>query len=214
MRVAIVGGTAGLGYALAARLAHAGVDVVIGSRQAEKAAEAAATLGVEGQENMRSVVGADIVVVTVPYPAMGAIYKALKETLPAGAVVIDATAPLASEVGGKPTRMIGVWEGSAAQFAKSLLGKDIHLASGFHTVMANALADVSTPLACDILVCGDAEGKSAAQSLIEKIEGARYVDCGPLENARILESLVALIIGIQIRNKLERGAGIRITGLD
>lgn len=214
MRVAIVGGTAGLGYGLAARLAHVGVDVVIGSRQSEKAADAAAKLAVEGMQNFEAVLGADIVIVTVPYPAMAAIYKGLKETLSPGAVVIDATAPLASEVGGRSTRMIGVWEGSAAQFAKGLLGQDIHLASGFHTVMADVMADVTSPLDCDILVCGDTEGKVAAQLLIEKIEGARYVDCGPLENARILESLVALLVGINIRNKLDAGAGIRITGLD
>jgi 8-hydroxy-5-deazaflavin:NADPH oxidoreductase len=219
MKVAIVGGTAGLGFGLAVRLAHSGAEVVIGSRQAEKAvmaADAAAKASgaeLQGGANPDVVAGAEAVIVAVPFPGQAPIYKGIKEALGPGTAVIDCTVPLASEVGGKATRLLGVWEGSAAQQARGILGKEIPLASAFHTVMAAALEDASHPIDQDILVCGDPPAKETARRVVELISGARFIDCGPLENARILESLTALLIGINIRNKLTPGAGIHITGL-
>lgn len=218
--IAIVGGTAGLGFGLAVRLAHLGESVLIGSRQAEKAVLAVdearskvAEGAIEGGANPEVVADASLVVVTVPFPGQAATYKAIKPALKEGALVLDCTVPLASEVGGKPTRMLGVWEGSAAQQAKGILGKDIKLASGFHTVMSDVLEEVTEPVDQDILLCGDADVKEFVSGLISKIPGAKYVDCGGLENARILESLTALLIGINSRYKLHPGAGIRIAGL-
>lgn len=222
MRVAIIGGTAGLGYGLALRLAAAGDEVTIGSRTADKAQAAAAkasqALGgkqVDSAENPVAVKGADAVVVTVPFPGQAAMYKAIKENMTPGTVVLDCNVPLASEVGGKATRLLGVWEGSAAQQAKGILGKDFPVASGFHTVMSGRLESVDDPLDGDVLVCGDKAALDVAEKIVGKIKGARYVDCGPLESARILESLTALLIGLNIRYKLEEGAGagIRIQGL-
>lgn len=220
MRVAIVGGTAGLGYGLAKRLAAAGDEVVIGSRAAEKAeaaaahvAEAAGSASVTGGANPDIVKGMDAVVVTVPFPGQAPLYKSLKDNLVTGTAVIDCNVPLASEIGGKATRLLGVWEGSAAQQAKGILGKDFPMASGFHTVMSDTLEDISVPLDSDVLVCGDKDGRAAAEEMVGKIDGARFVDCGPLENARILESLTPLLIGLNIRYKLHPGAGIRIQNL-
>lgn len=220
MKVAILGGTAGIGYGLAKRLAVAGDEVVIGSRAAEKAeaaaahvAEAAASSSVSGGANPEIVKGADAVVVTVPFPGQAPLYKSIKENLAVGTALIDCNVPLASEIGGKSTRLLGVWEGSAAQQAKGILGKDFPVASGFHTVMADTLEDISVPLDSDVLVCGDKDARGVAEEMVGKIQGARYVDCGPLENARILESLTPLLIGINIRYKLHPGAGIRIQGL-
>ncbi|MGH2809994.1 MAG: NADPH-dependent F420 reductase [Actinomycetota bacterium] len=222
MRVAIIGGTAGLGYGLALRLAAAGDEVTIGSRTADKAQAAAAkasqALGgkqVDSAENPVAVKGADAVVVTVPFPGQAAMYKAIKENMTPGTVVLDCNVPLASEVGGKATRLLGVWEGSAAQQAKGILGKDFPVASGFHTVMSGRLESVDDPLDGDVLVCGDKAARDVAEKIVGKIKGARYVDCGPLESARILESLTALLIGLNIRYKLEEGAGagIRVQGL-
>jgi NADPH-dependent F420 reductase len=143
MRIAIVGGTGGLGYGLAVRLAHAGQDVVIGSRSADRAQAAAhrvkALLGpklqgsVEGGANAEVVKDATVVMVTVPFPGQADTYKAIKSSIGPNTTVIDCTVPLASEVGGRPTRMLGVWEGSAAQQARSICGRDLSLASGFHT---------------------------------------------------------------------------------
>jgi 8-hydroxy-5-deazaflavin:NADPH oxidoreductase len=221
MRVAVVGGTAGIGYGIALRVAKAGDEVVIGGRQAEKAVriagEAKGVVGdaakISGAANPDAVAGADVVLVTVPYPGLADTYKNIKPHLSAGATIIDCNVPLASEVGGKPTRLLGIWEGSVAQQAKGILGKDFNMASGFHTVMAAKLAKVDSPLDADVLVCGDAKARPVAEELVGRIEGARFVDCGPLETARILESLTALLIGINIRYKLDPGAGIRVAGL-
>ncbi|HEX2258331.1 MAG TPA: NADPH-dependent F420 reductase [Actinomycetota bacterium] len=221
MRITVVGGTAGIGNGIALRLAKAGDQVVIGSRKAEKAekvaGEARELLGSEadvtGAANEEAVSGAEIVVVTVPYPGLADTYKALKPQLDADVTVVDCNVPLASEVGGKPTRMLGIWEGSAAQQAKGILGKGTSVASGFHTVMAAKLIDVKKPLEADVLVCGDSAARKVVRQMVDKIEKARFVNCGPLENARILESLTALLIGINIRYKLDPGAGVRIAGL-
>ena len=126
--------------------------------------------------------------------------------------MIDASVPLAAQVGGKPTQMIGVWQGSAAQQAASLLPEGVQIVSALHTVSAAMLADLDHAFDEDVLVCGDAkEQKAIASELIETIDGLRAVDAGRLENSRITESLTALMIGINIRNKAH--AGIRITGL-
>lgn len=220
MRIAVVGGTAGLGFGLALRFAKAGQEVVIGSRQAEKgvmAADRASSLvpgaSVQGGENSDVVKDAEAVIVAVPFPGQAGIYKSIKEELAPETTVIDCTVPLASEFGGKATRVLGVWEGSAAQQAKGILGGDFHFGSGFHTVMASLLERVEEPVDEDVLVCGDAEAKKSAEALVGMIPGARFVDCGPLESARILESITALLVGINIRYKLDPGAGIRITRL-
>lgn len=223
MRIAIVGGTAGLGYGLAVRLVTAGQDVVIGSRSAERAQAAAdrvsAAVGagvsgtVTGGANPEIVKNVDVVMVTVPFPGQADTYKAIKATLPPDVTVIDCTVPLASEVGGRPTRMLGVWEGSAAQQARSVVGRDVSLASGFHTIMAGTLEATGLSVDQDILICGDGDARKVAAEVVSFLPGARSVDCGGLETARILESLTALLIGINGRYKLHPGAGLHVTGL-
>ncbi|MEA2591310.1 MAG: 8-hydroxy-5-deazaflavin:NADPH oxidoreductase [Actinomycetota bacterium] len=223
MRIAIVGGTGGLGYGLAVRLAAAGEDVVIGSRSAERAQSAAARVkaalgarlkgSVAGGANAEIVKDANVVMVTVPFPGQADTYKAIKSSLGPNTTVIDCTVPLASEVGGRPTRMLGVWEGSAAQQARSIVGRDVSLASGFHTIMAGTLEAIELPCDQDILICGDPEARKVAAEVVGFLPGARCVDCGGLETARILESLTALLIGINGRYKLHPGAGLRVTGL-
>ena len=109
--------------------------------------------------------------------------------------------------------MLGVWEGSAAQQARSIVGREVTLASGFHTIMAGTLEATELSLDQDVLVCGDPDGRKMAAEVVGLLKGARYVDCGSLETARILESLTALLIGINGRYKLHPGAGLRVTGL-
>ena len=220
MRVSIVGGTAGLGFAMAVRLAAARQEVVIGSRAAEKGVMMADKVKalvpegrIEGGDNTNVVEDAELVVVAVPFVGQADIYRSIKESIPTGIPVLDCTVPLAAEVGGKATRMLGVWEGSAAQQAKAILGRDHSMASGFHSVGAGHLEAIDSPVSEDVLVCGEPEAKGAVESLVMSIDGARFVDCGPLENARILESLTALLITINRRYKVQHGAGVKITNL-
>ena len=217
--VSIIGASGALGQGLALRWAQAGVPLVLGSREAQRAAEAAAAVvaavpgaAVEGVDNVAAAAVSPVVVLSVPFSAQAKTIKQIAESLTPGQLVIDATVPLAAQVGGKPTQILGVWQGSAAQQAASLLPEGVAIVSALHTVSAASLAEPDHTFDEDVLVCGDAkEQKAIASELIETIGGLRAVDAGRLENSRITESLTALMIGINIRNKAH--AGIRITGL-
>jgi len=219
-RIAILGGTGAEGSGLAYRLGKAGEHVVIGSRDATRAAATAKqlreTLGggapIEGMENAAAAAACDVAILTVPFAGVAALLKQLKSSWKAGTVVIDATVPLAAAVGGAATRMLGVWQGSAAEQARELLPAGVSLAAAFQNLSAELLASHAS-VDCDVLVCGDdEEAKKVATELVGKIEGARALNGGRLENARIIESLTALLIGLNLRYKVHT-AGIRFTGL-
>lgn len=218
-RVAVIGGTGDEGFGLACRWAAADIGVTIGSRDKGRAEDAAGRLAAavqgadaEGLQNEDAAAAADVVVVTVPFAGEGAIYRSIAGHLRDGAVVIDGTVPVEAAVGGRATHVLGVWEGSAAQLAQSLLPKGTIVCAAFHTLAAVALSDLGTPLEGDVLVCGPKAGKQVVRELVDAIPGLRFVDAGPLENARIVEPLTALLIGINRRYETDR-AGIRITGL-
>jgi NADPH-dependent F420 reductase len=196
------------------------MDVVIGSRDAERARTAAAKLNervpgnkIRGLPNEEAAAASDLIVVTVPFSAQAGIYKSIADYLRPEAVVVDCTVPVAANVGGKVTHTLGVWEGSAAQHAKSFLPKGIRMCAAFHSLAAVALNDIDVALEGDVLVCGPKEGKVAIKELISAIPNLGYVDAGPLENARIVEPITALLIGINHRYKTDR-SGIKITGID
>jgi hypothetical protein len=217
--VSIVGATGALGFGLAVRLGAAGVPVVIGSRDHGRAGEAAtrACAAVPagefvGLQNDACVREMDTVILTVPFRNQVENLTSLQGALSAGQLLIDATVPLAAAVGGKPTRALGVWQGSAAQQARELVPDGVGVVSAFHTVSAALLTDLSHQLDEDVLMCGDSrDDKARAAELVERIDGLRPVDCGKLEMARIVEQLTPLIISINVRNKVS--AGIKITGL-
>lgn len=216
--IPIIGGTGALGYGLAVRLARAGQTIVIGSRKPERAEEAAERLReavpgaeVEGVGNGEAAQRGPVVFLTVPFRAHSETLTNLKEALAEGQVLVDCTVPLAAAISGKATRTVGVWQGSAAQQAQEMVPDGVTVVSALHTVSAATLAG-GGPLDEDVLVCGDrkADRKRVAE-LIQLIEGLRSVDAGPLEQARIVEPLTAMLIGINSRYKAH--AGIRITGL-
>jgi NADPH-dependent F420 reductase len=218
--IAIVGGTGPEGAGLALRWVRAGETVVIGSRDAQRAAAAAAQIAsrvgpqarISGAENSAAVAAAEIVVLTVPFAAQATTLKALKASFRPGTIMIDATVPLAASVGVAATRVLGVWQGSAAEQAAELAPKEVAVAAAFHNISANLLAG-DAPVDCDVIVCSDQEpARQAAAELAEKIPGARAVNGGRLENARIVEQLTALLVGINIRYKVH-SAGLRLTGL-
>jgi len=218
MKVAVIGGTGEEGHGLALRWALAGLDVVIGSRAAERAETAAAEIAdrsggsVTGLDNAAAAAAADVVMVTVPFSGQAAIYKAIAGHVREGAVVVDGTVPVAASVGGKPTHTLGVWEGSAAQQAQALLPKGTTMCAAFHSLAAAALNEADSPLEGDVLVVGSKVGKEKVRELVEAIPDLRFVDAGPLENARIIEPITSLLIGINRRYDTDR-SGIRITGI-
>jgi hypothetical protein len=217
--VCIIGASGALGFGLAVRLGRAGVPVVIGSRDAARAVETAARAReavpageFSGYENARAVGKAERVVLSVPFRSQSETLTNLKGAWREGQLLIDATVPLAAAVSGRATRMLGVWQGSAAQQAQEMAGAGVRVVSALHTVSAAALSDLDQELDEDVLVCGDARAdKREAAELLGRIEGLRCVDCGRLEMARITESLTALLIAVNSRYRAH--AGIRLTGL-
>jgi NADPH-dependent F420 reductase len=223
--IAIVGGTGAEGSGLAARWARAGEKVIIGSRDAQRAAAAAATLReqiagslgppaqieISGAENAAACEAADIVVLTVPFENHVETLKRLKPVLRRGQILVDSTVPLASSVGGRGTRTLGVWQGSAAQQAAELVPEGVAVVAALHNTSAEVLqGDASVD--CDVIVCSDdQQAAKTVRTLVRKIPGVRALDGGKLENARIVEQITALLIGMNIRSKGH--AGIRITGL-
>ena len=218
--IAILGGTGAEGSGLAFRMAKAGEHILIGSREAARAQEAARLLRerigdgalIEGLDNPSAAAACDLAVLTVPFSGVVPLLKQLKSIWKPGTIVIDTTVPLAATVGGAATRVLGVWQGSAAEQTKELLPPSVSLAAAFQNLGAESLAG-DEPVDCDVLVCSDDEKtKQVASELVSKIPGARPLNDGKLENARIVESLTALLIGLNMRYKVH-GAGIRFTGL-
>src|SRR5437588_8101845 len=218
--IAILGGTGAEGSGLAFRMAKAGEHILIGSREAARAQEAARLVRerigdgalIEGMDNPSAAAACDLAVLTVPCSGGVRLLKELKSIWKPGTIVIDTTVPLAATVGGAATRVLGVWQGSAAEQTKELLPPSVSLAAAFQNLGAESLAG-DEPVDCDVLVCSDDEKtKQVASELVSKIPGARPLNGGKLENARIVESLTALLIGLNMRYKVH-GAGIRFTGL-
>jgi hypothetical protein len=217
--IPIIGGTGALGAGLAVRWAKAGAPVVLGSRSAERAEEAAAKVRgkvpgaeIEGLTNEEAAQRAEIVFLTVPFRAQSENLNNLRETLQPGQILVDCTVPLAAAVSGKATRSLGVWQGSAAQQAQEMVPEGVTVIAALHTVGAPTLSDTEAELGEDVLVCGDRKAEKARVArLIELIEGLRAVNAGPLEMARIVEQLTPMLISVNIRYKAH--AGIRLTGL-
>jgi len=217
--VTIVGATGDLGYGLALRLAAAGVPVTIGSRDAERAAEAAERVraavpdaDVRGLANPEAAAAGDVVVLSVPFASQASTLRSIAAALKPGTLLLDVTVPLAAAVGGRPTRTLIVPQGSAAQQAQELVPDGVLVVSGLHTVAAKHLADLEHPLDEDVLIAGDdRDAKARVAALVRRIPGLRPIDAGRLEMARITEQITALTIGINIRHKAT--AGVKLTGL-
>ncbi len=217
--IAIIGGTGPAGTGLALRLARAGETVIIGSRDVARAEQTAEIIRkragektqVSGMENSAACAATDLLVLTVPFDGQAALLKQLKPAFRPGTILIDATVPLAATVGGRASRTIGVWQGSAAQQTAELVPKGVSVAAAFHNVSADVL-NGDDDVECDVIVCSDdPNATQIAMELAVKINGVRAIDGGRLENARIVEQITALLIGLNIRHKGH--GGIRITGL-
>ncbi|MFZ0977924.1 MAG: NADPH-dependent F420 reductase [Candidatus Acidiferrales bacterium] len=227
-KVAIIGGTGDLGFGLALRWALAGVQVIIGSRDENKAKGGArrieeslkahapdesGRISISGMENAQAAAQAAVSVLAVPISAQAEILKSIRGSL-TDAILVDATVPLAAAVGGKPTRTLQLWQGSAAEQARELVPAATRVLAAFHNVSAGALQDLSLIPECDVFVCGDdQEAKQILFPLVKLIPGLRPIDAGPLEMSRIVEGITALLISVNRRHRVHH-SGIRITGLN
>jgi 8-hydroxy-5-deazaflavin:NADPH oxidoreductase len=217
--IAVIGGTGAAGLGLALRWARAGETVIIGSRDAARAQQAAEAVRqrvgpsaqVSGLDNASACAASDLLVLTVPFEGQATLLKQLKTALRPGSVLIDATVPLAASVGGRSSRTLSVWQGSAAQQAAELVPKGVLVAAAFHNLSAHLL-NQDEDIDADVIVCSDdPHATELAMELAVKIPRVRAIDGGKLENARILEQITALLIGLSSRYKGH--AGVRITGL-
>jgi len=215
VRIAILGGTGKEGAGLGLRWAQAGHEIVIGSRDAERAAAKAGELAaqapgarVEGMSNRDAAAAADVVILALP--AAG-----LQQTLPEvkdgcrGKVVVSAVVPLTFGGGRLFTPPP---QGSSAEEAQEILGPETRLVAAFHHIAAHELSATDHTIACDLLLCGgDAEAKKTVAELGASM-GLRAIDVGPLTNAGPVEGLTAVLATVNRRYKL-KNSGIQITGL-
>jgi 8-hydroxy-5-deazaflavin:NADPH oxidoreductase len=217
--IAILGGTGPAGMGLALRWARAGETVIIGSRSAERAqaaseqikGRAGSAARVSGAVNAAACGAAELLALTVPFEGQAALLKELKPAFRPGSILMDATVPLATAVGGRASRTLGVWQGSAAQQTAELVPKGVTVVAAFQNCSADAM-NGDDPVECDVIVCSDdANATQTVCELVAKVPGLRALDGGKLENARIVEQITALLIGLNIRHKGH--GGIRITGL-
>lgn len=215
MKYAIVGGTGDLGFGLALRLAYNGSAVIIGSRTLEKAESAANEIkektgvkDVAGMVNADAVKSGDIIVLSVPASARKSTLDIIKPYL-TGKVILDVTVPLTP---GNITRYNQPEAGSNAQETLAILGEDVKVVAGFHTISAVILSDLTKELEGDLLIAGDdAQAKEVILDMGHKI-GLRAFDVGPLDQARTLEGLTPMIIGLNKKYK-KRHIGIKLTGI-
>ena len=218
--IAILGGTGDQGLGLALRFAAAGRPVVIGSRKLERAEEAAQQVAesvpearVQGLGNAEATASAPVVILSVPFEHTASTVKGIREALEPGQTLVSMGVPLATAVGDAASRMVGVWQGSCAELVQTQVPQGVEVVSAFQNVSAHRLQDLAHPVECDVVVSGARAARQSVMALCPLVPGLRAVDGGPLGNARIVEQVTALLIGLNIRYKLPEGVGIRFTGL-
>jgi hypothetical protein len=218
--IAILGGTGDQGLGLALRFAQAGRRVVIGSRKADRAVAAADEVRakvpgarVEGGENAEVTPRARVVILSVPFEHTAPTVKAIREVLRPGQIVVCMAVPLATAIGDGAVRTVGIWQGSAAELVADLVPEGVAVVSAFQNVSSHRLQQLGSPVECDVIVSGEKAPREAVMALCPLVPGLRAVNGGPLSNARIVESMTALLIGLNARYKVPEGLGLRITGL-
>ncbi len=218
--IAILGGTGDQGLGLAFRFAKAGRPVVIGSRKVERALSAAQEVAaavpgatVSGYANEEASKRAAIVILSVPFEHTAGTVKSIEDSLAEGQILVSMAVPLATAVGDGAVRTLGIWQGSCAELVKSLAPKGVEVVSAFQNVSAHRLRDLDNPVDCDIVVSGPKNARETVMALCGLIPGLRGLNGGVLSNAKIVEQMTALMIGINLRYKLPEGVGVRFTGL-
>jgi 8-hydroxy-5-deazaflavin:NADPH oxidoreductase len=218
--IAILGGTGDQGLGLALRFAKAGRRVVIGSRKADRAVAAAVEVRgqvpgarAEGCENAEATAKARLVILSVPFEHTAETVKGLRAALRPGQILVSMAVPLATAIGDGAVRTVGIWQGSAAELVAELVPEGVAVVSAFQNVSAHRLQHLADPVECDVIVSGEKAPRDEVIALCALVPGLRGVNGGPLANARIVEAMTALLIGLNVRYKVPEGLGFRLTGL-
>jgi NADPH-dependent F420 reductase len=205
VKIALLGGTGSFGTALAVRLCAAGYEVVIGSRDADRARAAAGQLGVEGAANEDAARAADLVVIATKADGAVETARSLREAIGATPVLSVAAELFFSKDGVSPTSEAT----SIAQRIQAVV--DGPVIAGLHSLAASNLGGEDAPDE-DTLVCGDdTDAKELVLELAGRLTTGRAVDAGPLASARALEGMTAVIVNVNKRYRAH--AGLRVTGL-
>jgi NADPH-dependent F420 reductase len=214
--IAVLGGAGKEGSGLALRWANAGHKVIIGSRSAERATEAAQEInetigrdGASGAANLAAAEAAQIVVLAVPFSAQRALAEEVRGAL-AGKILIDVTVPL---VPPKVSRVQLPDGGSAVEAIQKLLGPDVRVVSAFQNISAHHLKHLNAEIDCDVLVCSDDKDAGDLVVGLAKQIGLGAWNAGVLANSVVSEALTSVLIALNMRYKVP-GSGIRITGID
>ncbi|HWQ70274.1 MAG TPA: NADPH-dependent F420 reductase [Patescibacteria group bacterium] len=215
MKIAILGGTGREGSGLALRWGASGEEVIIGSRDVERATAAAErlnkllrTAAIRGALNRQAALEADVAVLTVPYAAHRAALTEVKEAL-RGKLLIDTTVPLDPKT---HERLVQAHHGSALQEAQECLGPSVKVVAAFQNIGCDLLKELGKVIDCDVLVCGDDSDARRLAAVLAAKAGLRAVDTGSSQHAGTIEGLTALLIDLKRRYKTKE-TGIKITGL-
>jgi hypothetical protein len=213
--IAVLGGTGKEGSGLAMRWARSGYQVIIGSRDAQRAADRAAEMNVQlggdyltGKDNGAAAAAADIVVLSVPYSAHKATLESVK-TQVQGKILVDITVPLQPP----KVRRVHLPEGKAAALeAQALLGEGVRVVAAFQNISYEQLFEADHEVDCDVLICGDDPAAREEVLNLAQAAGMRGIHAGPLDNAVAVEALTPVLLFINNKYNI-KASGIRITGI-
>ena len=215
MRIGILGGTGKEGAGLGVRWAQAGHEIVIGSRDAERARGKAAELAaqapgarISGMSNREAAAAAEVVVLALPANGLGATLPEVRDGC-RGKTVVSTVVPLTFGGGRLFTPPS---QGSSAEEAQEILGPEAKVVASFHHIAAHELSATDHAIECDLLMCGGDAASKATVAELGTSMGLRAVDVGALTNAGPLEGITAVLATVNRRYKL-KNSGIKITGL-
>ena len=216
MKIAIIGGTGALGAGLALRWAKAGHQIILGSRDGERAQVAAQEMSgkiswvsttLTGMENGAAAAAGELVVITVPYANHGDTLETIRPHLN-GKILVDVTVPLMPP----KVRTVQLPEGgSVAKAVQNTLGDEVRVVSAFQNVAAAHLSDLDHEIDCDVLVCGNDPAARGTVITLAQDAGMNAWHAGRIDNSAVAEALTSVLIFMNGSYKID-GAGIRITG--
>ena len=216
-RIGLIGGTGVEGRGIALRLAMAGCQVQIGSRSEDRARSTAVQMNqqigsqpVGGAENREVIESSSLLFLTVPFLHAAQTLKQHESQFTSDQVLIDVTVPILFDKG---PRFLTLEEGSGSELLRSRLPSEVPLVATFKTMPAELLSELDVPLECDEFICSDSpQAKERVLRVLQRIEGVRWLDAGPLRFCRSLEGMTLLAIGMNRRYRV-KGSRFKVVGI-